>query len=61
MARRKKDDEGGEAKSVHDDPKELAKLLRSNAGSPLAIQAIADQLDPPEAPEEAEEEEATEE
>jgi hypothetical protein len=60
MARRKKDDE--EAKSVHDDPKELAKLLRSNAGSPLAIQAIADQLDPPEAPEEEDEgEEATEE
>jgi hypothetical protein len=63
MARRKKsDDESSGSGSVQDDPKALAKLLRSSAGNPLAIQAIADQLDPPDAPEEEEgDEESTEE
>jgi hypothetical protein len=55
MARRRRDE--SESEGGGDRMKELAKLLRANAGSPLAIQAIADQMDPPEPPEEEEAEE----
>ena len=45
MARRARHEDSSEGGG--DEKKNLAKLLRSNAANPIAINAIADQLDPP--------------